>query len=160
MLDMLPWLGGASTALGALGVVLKRRAEKGALEAECRRLAAALKLEQEKQETAVQSHLMARLTSLEGSRDVQAELIANLTHELALSREKLSATAAELQKVTRMLLAERRSKRELTVRVRGLEAKLKAEQANAAELLRQWEADKLLGRPSHESVAPPGAQRR
>lgn len=101
-----------------------------------------------------------RLVALERSRDVQAELIANLTSELALSREKLARTDAELQRVTRMLLAERRVSKALTERVAQLEQERDAADRRAKAAAEELATAKRMGLPSHDTMPPPGGKSR
>jgi hypothetical protein len=137
--QLAPWLGGAMTALGAWAVAVREKAKRGALEAE-------RMLENERQESRNQEHTIARLQSLEGRMDTQAQLIATLT-----------AQNAEQASLIRELTSD---KVRLAKRVSELERALAASEGREGALSRELAELRRDLRPSHKTMPPPGGKSR
>lgn len=142
------WIGSALGILLAITGLFREKSRRHALVAE--RL-----LEQEKQESKIQDHLLTRMASVEKRIDTQAEHIATLTAEnLELRRkdEEQARLIAGLRSDNDTL---GRDNADLTVRVDALRTELDASKGREKSLANELAGLRRDLKPSHLTDRPP-----
>lgn len=141
---------------GTLAGALKRRVEGAAVKDEAE---AAAQLENERQESAVQAHLLARMAivdtriaQLESQLDAERAEFRRVRWELEDTNRAQAAQIRDLQTTVADLGTD---KVRLAKRVNELEAQVAAEKDRAAALQREFAASLGLAEPSTLSERPP-----